>query len=52
MEERVRAKKKDAHDHSADEPQEFDIDFIISKMKEVGYRSSEGYIVLPKYYDD
>lgn len=30
----------------------FDMDFVISKMKEAGCRNSEGYTVLPKYYDD
>jgi len=30
----------------------FDMDFVISKMKEVGYRNSEGLLILPKYYDE
>ena len=34
--------------HSADD--DLDIDFIISKMKEVGYRDSDGVLVLPKEY--
>ena len=53
MEEPICVKdKKEAVRHSTDEPREFDIDFIISKMKEVGYRNSEGILILPKYYDE
>ena len=53
MEEPVCAKdKKETVRHSADEHRDFDVDFIISRMKEVGHRDSEGYLVLPKYYDD
>jgi len=44
--------KKDAAHHSDDESKEFDVDFIISRMKKVGYINSEGYTVLPNYYDE
>ena len=33
-------------------PKKFDIDLIISHMPEVGHFDSEGYTVLPEYYDD
>jgi hypothetical protein len=53
MAEHVNAKvKKETAHHSADEPPAFDVDFVISRMKKVGYIDSEGYTVLPKYYDD
>lgn len=53
MEDRCYAKaKKEAAHRSAGEPKEFDADFVISRMKKVGYINSEGYTVLPKYYDD
>jgi len=52
MEEHVCADKKKTVHLSADEPREFDIDFIISRMKEVGHRNSEGLLILPRYYDE
>jgi len=44
--------KKEAVHRLVDEPREFNVDFVISRMKKVGHRDSDGYLVLPKYYDD
>ena len=32
--------------------EELDVDVAIRHMKKVGHRDSDGYLVLPKYYDD
>jgi len=38
--------------HRSVKDKKFDIDLIISRMPEVGHFDSEGYTVLPDYYDD
>jgi len=49
----VKTKKEIVHSHCpAAESEEFDMDLAIACMKEVGYINSEGYTVLPKYYDE
>jgi hypothetical protein len=42
-------KNKTVHNHHS-EDDDFDIDLIISKMPKVGYRDSDGVLVLPKEY--
>ena len=49
----VKIKSEIVHDHHLSEGSEkFDIKKAIAHMKEVGYRDSDGYLVLPDYYDD
>ena len=49
----TKVKKETVHDSCiVAESEEFDIDRAIESMKKVGYRNSEGYLVLPKYYDE
>ena len=49
---RVGAKKDAVQDRSCTEDsKELDVDLVLRHMKKVGYIDSEGYTVLPKYYD-
>ena len=47
----TKANGKVSH-RSVDEIEKFDKDFVLSKMKKVGYRNSHGVLVLPEDYDD
>ena len=48
-----KTEKDRGHEHSSPaEPDEFDMDLAIRSMKKVGYRNSEGLLILPKYYDE
>ena len=48
----VKVEKRVAHVITEGSDDELDIKQVIACMKEVGYRDSEGYLVLPDYYDD
>ena len=49
----VKTKEGDVRDRTpAEGSDDFDIDKVIARMKEVGHRDSDGYLVLPKYYDE
>jgi len=49
----VKTEKEAVRDHSfAAGSEELDVDVAIRHMKKVGHRDSDGYLVLPKYYDD
>ena len=47
----VRTNGKTIRDrHSSDD--DIDMDAVIPKMKKVGYRNSEGLLILPDHYND
>ena len=40
------------HASSVSKHEEPDADMVIKAMKKVSHRDSDGYLVIPKYYDD